>query len=82
MIQLPPKLRELSAERIWRPVRDEIRRLACMHKLADIPVRVEICFGHGDLFATCEFKHRDDARELFSVYLEGLWFSSVANSVG
>ena len=59
-----------------------------MHKLADIPVNVEIGVGHGDLFAngdlfaTCEFKHRDDARELFSVYFEGLWFSSVANSVG
>lgn len=73
---------------MWRPVRDEIRRLALMHKLADIPVKVEMGVGHGDLFAnrdlfaTCEFKHRDDARALFSVYFEGLWFSSVANSVG
>lgn len=82
MIQLPPKLCELSRDRNWRPVRDEIRRLALMHKLADIPVKVEMGVGQGDLFATCEFKHRDDARELFSVYFESLWFSSVANSVG
>lgn len=82
MVQLPPKLCELSEKRIWRPVRDEIRRLADMHNLADIPVKVEICVGHVDLFATCEFKHRDDAREVFSVYPEGLCFSSPANSVG
>ena len=76
MVQIPPKLWYLSGDEIWKRIKDEIRGLNSLHGLADIPETgfdVNTCFGLGNLFAYCEFKHNDDTREVFSMYVEGVW---------
>ena len=75
MVQIPPRLRYISGKQNWIPIKDEIRGLTHLHGLANIPEKVEICFDrHGNMFAICVFKHSDDAREVFSMYVEGFWF--------
>ena len=75
MVQLPPQFQSYSVHHIWGPIKDEIRRLAHSHGLANIngnALRVHICVGHGNrLFANCAFRDEDDASEVFSKYIEG-----------
>ena len=83
MVQLPPRLWYLPTKQNWIPIKDEIRRLTNLHGLADIPEKgydVEICFRYGNMFAICYFKHNDDTRKVFSMYIGGFWFQSPANS--
>lgn len=84
MVQLPPRLRWLSGQENWKPVKDEIRRVADMHGLADISneaLDVAVCDGHGSLYANCQFTNREDAREVFSMCIGGRCFQNLANSV-
>ena len=84
MAKIPPKLRYLSSKQNWRLIKDEIRSLTHMHGL-DIPEKgydVNICFRHGELFAICQFKHNDDTREVFSMYIDKFCFPSLANRAG
>lgn len=77
MVQLPPRLRCLPGEENWKPVKDEIRGVALIHGLADIPdeaLDVAVCDGHGSLFANCQFTNKDDAREVFSMCIGGRCF--------
>ena len=84
IVQLPPKLWYLPEEDNWKRVKDEIRGLTSLHGLAHIEkgFTVKICFRPGIMYAICEFKHNDDTREVFSTYVEGFWFRSIANSAG
>ena len=79
MVQLPPRLWYLSDREIWKPIKDEIRGLACIPEKG---YDVEICFRHGNMYALCEFKHNDDTRKVFSMYFEGFCLRSLANSAG
>ena len=84
MVQIPPRLRYLPEKQNWRPIKDEIRGLTHLHGLdiSETGFDVEICFRQGNMFANCEFGHNDDTREVFSMYVEGFWFRSLANSAG
>ena len=79
MVQIPPKLRYLSTDENWKSIKDEIRRLT---HIPEKGFAVKICFRHWNMFAICEFKHNDVTREVFSMYVEGFWFRSLANSAG
>lgn len=73
-VQIPPKLRYLSDDQKWKHIKDEIRQLISLHGLAGIPesYKVTTYFGDdGNLYASCVFKNIDDAREVFSMYVEG-----------
>ena len=64
---------ELSEDQNWKPIRDEVRRLAHIHGLAEIPERnfsVRIYVKHAN--AGCEFKEESDARDLFGMLIENL----------
>lgn len=82
MGQLPPSLRDYPPEQVWKPIKDEIRKLVHMHGKTDIQVEsvnVETGYSQGHLLATCEFKQRHDAEDVYCMYSEGRWFLSISN---
>ena len=74
MGQIPQEFRYLSKDQRWKPIKDEIRSLACDHGLTHMPdnaFKIDIWVDHEPLSACCDFKERADALEIFGMYVEG-----------
>ena len=75
MDQVPQRLRYLSRNEGWKPIKDEIRRLAYENGLAGLrdTYKIIIYVDHEPLCAACsfDFDKRDDARKIYGMCIKG-----------
>ena len=72
MVQIPPYQRYDPLEH-WKPIKDEIRWLTSNYGLSEIndnAFKVDTCVGVGDLYAVCEFRNENNARQMFRMYIQ------------
>ena len=79
MVQIPPYQGHDPSEH-WKQIKDEIRWLtndSGLSEINDSAFKVDTCVGDGGLYASCEFRKKNDAHQLFRMYIQrSLMFES------